>query len=394
MHLPSIRLLPKADRRLQTGHLWIYSNEIDQNFQTLKNLAAGDLAIVENARGQTLGVAYINPHTLICGRLIQRGTSQAPNAEFFVERISNALKLRQQLFAENCYRLIYGEGDFLPGLVVDRFNDVLVVQVATAGMERMLDQIITALDQVINPRAILIKNESKMRASEGLENYVRWAKGDPQETAQLTENNVSFIAPIVEGQKTGWFYDHRMNRARLASYVKGKRVLDLFSYVGGWGVQAAAFGAKEVICCDVSDFALQYVGENARINNLENVSTLQGDAFEILDSLAHEQSEFDVIILDPPAFIPRHKDLPKGLAAYQKCNLQAMRLLNLSGGTLFTGSCSMHLPIAELQSALSRAANKLNYNLRILEHGHQGPDHPIHAAIPETEYLKCLIAQV
>ena len=395
MQLPVLRLNPKADHRLRHGHLWIYSNEIDNQARSLKTLQAGELAVIENAMGKMLGIAYINPNTLICGRMLNLNTTQAPDLDFFISRIKQALQLRQQVFAVACYRLIYGESDLLPGLVIDRFFDVLVVQISTAGMDKFLDLIISSLEQVLKPKAILIKNDGKMREVEGLDSYVKWAKGSEEVTSTLLEENgVRFNAPIIQGQKTGWFYDHRMTRARLAAYVKDKRVLDVFSYIGGWGIQAAAFGASEVVLNDVSEFALSQVHANAKLNNLNNIQTLQGDAFDIMQELHESQQKFEVIILDPPAFIPKRKDISKGLAAYQKANLSAMRLLQPEGGILISGSCSMHLPALDLRAAIHKAGSKLGRHIQILEQGHQGPDHPIHPAIPETEYLKAFICRV
>lgn len=393
MNYPTLRLNPKADYRLRNGHLWIYSNEVDNQHNSLKNFQPGDLAIVESAIGKTLGLAYINPNTLICGRMLQQDTVTPFDQEVLTRRIKRALGLRQQIFSSNCYRLIYGESDLLPGLVVDRFYDVLVVQISTAGMEKYLDDIVASLDSVLNPVAILVKNDGKMREVEGLSNYVTWKKGTPCDNTALEENGVKFVAPIITGQKTGWFYDHRMTRARLKDYVAGKRVLDVFSYIGGWGIQAGAFGAREVVLNDVSDLALQYVTENAKLNNLQNITTIKGDAFDVMDQLYSSGEQFDVVILDPPALIPRRKDLAKGGAAYQKANLQAMRLL-APQGILVSGSCSMHFPAADLRAAIHKAGTKLNKTVQILEQGHQGPDHPIHPAIAETEYLKSFIASI
>lgn len=393
MPLPVLRLNPKADHRLRNGHLWVYSNEIDNKFHQLTSLRAGDLAAIESATGKYLGTAYINPNTLICGRIITKSEPAAGfDAAILEQRVHSALSLREMLYSNKCYRLIYGESDQLPGLVVDRFNDVLVVQIATAGMERYKELIVQVLDKVLNPKTILLKNDGKMREVEGLDSYIEWAKGEVTPTAMLEENGVKFSAPILGGQKTGWFYDHRSTRERLADYVKGKRVLDVFSYIGGWGIQAAAFGADEVVCIDSSEFALEGVQVNAKLNNLKGINTIEGDAFEEMQKLFDAGEKFDLIILDPPAFIPRRKDLHKGLAAYQKANFYAMRLLN-QGGVLISGSCSLHLPSSELRAAITKAANKLALEVQILEQGHQSPDHPIHPAIPETEYLKSLIVR-
>lgn len=393
MQLQVLRLNPKADYRLKNGHLWIYSNEVNNEYNPIKNFTPGEQAVIENSAGKELGIAYINPNTLICGRLISRDIAKPLTLNKIKQHIKNAFDLRNELFPNNCYRLIYGESDFLPGLVVDRFNDLLVVQLSTAGMEQFIDQIIAALSEIINPKAILLKNDGKMREVEGLDSYVRWVLGSEQDSAELTENNVKFIAPLLQGQKTGWFYDHRMSRARLNNYVKNKRVLDVFSYVGGWGIQAAVNGAREVVFTDISELALKYVQKNAQLNNANNIKTIQGDAFDVMEKLHAAGEKFDVVIIDPPAFIPRRKDLAKGVAAYQKANLFAVRLLN-ENGVIFSSSCSMHLPVAELRSAIQRAGQKLGKNVQILEQGHQGPDHPIHPAIPETEYIKTIVARI
>lgn len=391
--LPVFRLNSKADQRLRGGHLWIYSNEIDTKLNSLKSIVAGEDAVIENAQGKAIGIAQMNPNTLICGRIVSRNVNQPLSTSNFKKRIANALSLREMAFPVPCYRLVYGDSDLLPGLVVDRFYDVLVVQISTAGMERYIEEIVKALESVISPTAILLKNDGKMRKIEGLDSYVKWAKGDAGDFVPLEENGVKFTAPVIQGQKTGWFYDHRMTRARLAPYVQGKRVLDVFSYVGGWGIQAAAFGAKETWFTDTSAFALDQVEANAKLNNLSNIHTLQGDAFSVMEKLLEDGERFDTVILDPPSFIPRRKDIKKGIAAYQKANQLAMRLLPAQGGILVSGSCSMHLQPSDLRDTLRNVGRNIERNVQIIEQGHQGADHPIHPAIPETEYLKAFIAR-
>src|SRR5690606_35349279 len=260
MTLPSLRLKANADRRLRGGHLWVYSNEIDVAATPLAAFQPGDQAILEAAGGKPLGIVALSPNNLICARLLSRDVRHLLDKSLLVHRINVALSLRERAFDQPCYRLVYGDSDLLPGLVVDRFFDVLVVQMASATMERHKDDVLAALIQVLKPSGILLKNDSAARDAEGLPRYVDTAYGVVPEWVALEENGVRFEAPLIEGQKTGWFYDHRMNRARLAPYVKGKRVLDLFSYIGGWGVQAAAFGASEVFCVDASAFALDEIG--------------------------------------------------------------------------------------------------------------------------------------
>jgi len=394
MSLPSLRLKANADRRLRAGHLWVYSNEIDVAVTPLNAFEAGDQAILEAAGGKPLGIVALSPNNLICARLLSRDVKHVLDKSLLVHRLNVALSLRERLFDQPCYRLVYGDSDLLPGLVVDRFFDILVVQLASATMERHKDDVLAALIQVIKPSGILLKNDSAARDAEGLERYVDTAFGVVPEWVALEENGVKFEAPVIEGQKTGWFYDHRMNRARLAPYVKGKRVLDLFSYIGGWGVQAAAFGASEVFCVDASAFALDGVERNATLNGFaEKVTCVEGDVFAALRELKAAEERFDVVIADPPAFIKRKKDIKNGEAAYRRLNETAMRLLN-KDGILVSASCSMHLDEDNLQNILLTSARHLDRNIQLLERGAQGPDHPVHPAIAETRYIKSLTCRL
>ena len=394
MSLPSLRLKPNADRRLRAGHQWIYSNEIDVAATPLNGFAPGAQAILEAAGGKPLGIVAMSPNNLICARLLSRDVKLPLDKSLLVHRLNVCLSLRERLFDKPFYRLVYGDSDLLPGLVVDRFGDILVVQLASATMEQHKDDVLAALIQVIKPSGILLKNDSAARDAEGLTRYVETAFGLVPEWVALEENGVKFEAPVMEGQKTGWFYDHRMNRARLAPYVKGKRVLDLFSYIGGWGVQAGAFGASEVFCVDASGFALDGVERNAGLNGFaEKVTCIEGDVFEALKELKAAEERFDVIVADPPAFIKRKKDLKNGEGAYRRLNEQAMRLLS-KDGILVSASCSMHLPEDDLQNILLTSARHLDRNIQLLERGGQGPDHPVHPAIPETRYIKSITCRL
>jgi len=390
--LAPLVLNPNAERRLRSGHVWIYSNEIDTKKSPLKDFENGQQVMVHAANGKPLGIAYINPHTLICARMISR--EHLLDKSLLVHRLNIALALRERIFGAPYYRLVYGDSDALPGLVVDRFGDYLVVQINTAGMERVLDDIVTALCQVIKPRGILLKNDSRVRASEGLEEYVRVAFGEVPEFVELIENNCRFAAPLYTGQKTGWFYDHRTARAQLGPYVKGRRVLDVFSYIGGWGLQAAINGATEVTFIDSSAFALECVQRNAELNNVAGiVKTIEGSAFDVLKELHERDEKFDTIILDPPAFIPRRKDIKAGSEAYRRINELAMRLLTRDG-FLISGSCSLHLSRGDLVDILRAASRHLDRQLQVLEQHGQGADHPVHPAIAETEYLKSVFCRV
>jgi 23S rRNA (cytosine1962-C5)-methyltransferase len=390
--LAPLFLNANAERRLRSGHLWIYSNEIDTAKSPLKRFEPGQQVMVHSHSGKPLGIAYINPHTLICARLISR--DHPLDKSLLVHRLNIALSLRERIFGEPYYRLVYGDSDLLSGLVVDRFGDYLVVQINTAGMEAVKSEIVTALQQVIKPKGILLKNDSRVRAGEGLADYVEVAFGDVPEEVELIENGCRFIAPLYRGQKTGWFYDHRNARARIAPYAKGRRVLDLFSYVGGWGIQAAVAGASEVVFVDSSEQALAMVERNAGLNGVvDNCSAYHGSAVDVLKSLHESGERFDTIVLDPPAFIPRRKDQKAGEQAYRRVNELAMRCL-ARDGFLISASCSLHLARAQLVDLLRGTARHLDRHLQVLEQHGQGADHPVHPAIAETEYLKSIFCRV
>lgn len=394
MNLRPLQLQNNADRRLRAGHLWIYSNEVDNQVTPLKAFEPGEQVVVQDARGKALGIASVNPNTLICGRMLSRDLRYPLDRSLLVHRFNVAQSLREMCFDQPCYRLIFGDADLLPGLVVDRFYDIFVVQISSAGMEQLQQEIVDALNKVFQPQAIVFRNDGKMRATEGLETYVEVVQGEVPELAPLMENGVNLLAPILTGQKTGWFYDHRENRARMQTLVKGKRVLDLFSYVGGWGAQALAAGASEVVCVDASVTALEVAAENARINEGETrFRGLQGDAFDLCKALVADKERFDVVIVDPPAFIARRKDIRNGERAYARINNLAMRLLE-KDGTLISASCSMHLEKSRLVDILRANSRELDRNGQIFAQGSQGSDHPIHPAIPETEYLKAYFMRV
>jgi 23S rRNA (cytosine1962-C5)-methyltransferase len=389
-----LRLKINEERRLREGHVWIFSNEVDIAATPLKAMNSGDQVVVEDSKGKALGLAIVNPNALICARLFNRDVAHPLSTSLFVHRLQIAESLREQWFDEPYYRLVYGDSDGLPGVVIDRFADIFVVQLSNAGMERMKSALVDAIVKVFKPSGVLFKNDGKMRIVEGLDSYVEVAYGEVPDRVALRENGVAFEALVRDGQKTGWFYDHRDARARLNGLVKGKRVLDVFSYLGGWGVQAAAHGASEVRCIDGSEKALDQLMRNATLNGVESrVQTLQGDAFEALTALKQEGERFDIVILDPPAFINRRKDHKAGLQAYRRINELGMRLLNRDG-LLVSASCSMHLGRHELVDVIRASSRHVDRQAQIVHHGHQGADHPIHPAIPETEYLKSVFARV
>jgi 23S rRNA (cytosine1962-C5)-methyltransferase len=391
---PTLQLKKHEDRRLREGHVWVYSNEVDTDRTPLRDISPGSQVLLIDHHGKPLGIAMANPHSLICARLVSRDVAVSLSPSLIMQRINIALSLRQRVFPRPFYRLVHGEGDGLPGLVVDRFGDVLVLQITTAGMQREQQAVLAALEKVLQPRSIVLRNDSPMRKLEGLKSYVEVAVGELPEEILIEENDTTFAIDVISGQKTGWFYDHRMNRQRMQHYVRGLRVLDVFSYIGGWGLQALTAGAREAVCVDTSSSAIDRLHHNAELNGTaEKLATIEGDAFEALKSLRQQREHFDLVVVDPPAFIKRRKDLKAGLLAYRRINQMAMQLLN-TGGYLVSGSCSFHLEDAALRDALLRASRHLDRNLQIIEQGSQGPDHPVHPAIPETRYLKAFIGRL
>jgi len=389
--LPVLRLKRNEDRRLHAGHLWIFSNEVDTGQSPLAKFKAGELVRVLAHNDRALGLAYVNPQSLIAARVLE--TWKIPDVAWLAARIRVALSLRERLYSKPYYRLVYGESDGLPGLVIDRYGSACVVQIGTAGMEQLKPKIQEALGQVLRCEAVLFKNDSSAREMEGLPSYVETAKGNFDKPAVVIEDELEFQAPLAEGQKTGWFFDQAANRRALSKYVrKGARVLDVFSYVGAWGVRAAHHGAREVTCVDSSAAALELAAANAERNGLK-VVTRKGDAFDVLEDLAKQSARFDIVVIDPPAFAKRKKDLPKALAAYKRLNQLALQVI-ADDGILVSCSCSFHVSAEELQDAIAKAARGAEKHLQILEMGGQAPDHPVHPAIPETRYLKAYFCRV
>ena len=397
MTIPVLKLKRGEDRRLRAGHLWIFSNEVDTAATPLTQFEPGAAVQVHSDKDQFLGHAYVNPRTLIAARIVGRDPSYPLDASLLVHRLRVALALRERLYREPYYRLVYGESDGLPGLVLDRYGDIVVAQSGTAGIDRLRADIEAAVTKVVHARVIVWKNDSGARELEGLEKSVGvWANDEwtaaPAEVA-VREQGVDFIAPLADGQKTGWFYDQAANRERLRRYLPaGARVLDVCSYVGAWAVTALKGGAASATCVDSSATALDYVARNARANGVE-VETVKDDAFDALKALQESGARFDVVILDPPAFAKRKKDAPQAQAAYRKLNQLALPLIDRDG-LLVSCSCSYHMEADELVTAIQTAARHSSRFVQVLEQGGQSPDHPVHPAIPETRYLKSFFCRV
>lgn len=391
-HWPRLRLRKNEDRRVKSGHLWIFSNEIDTTSTPLTFFSPGDMVAVESARGEFLGIAYVNPSSLIAARIVSYNSKISIDSGFFIERIQRALALREWVYGHPYYRLAYGESDALPGLIIDRFHDVFVVQTNTAGMERLQSSLLEALDSLFSPRAIVLKNTSSLRTLEGLPLYTQIATGHLDERLRMVENGTDYFVDILEGQKTGWFFDHRDNRAQLRHLCRGRTVLDLFSYTGAWGIVAARSGATRVDCVEVSSSALSLMKENACLNGVsDRLIGIEQEVFMFLKQAREER--YDVIIVDPPAFIKRKKDLHRGTEAYHRLHQAALRLLN-KRGILISASCSFHLHRETLRDILRISAHQVGRSLLFFDQGGQAQDHPVHPAIPETEYLKAFFCYV
>jgi 23S rRNA (cytosine1962-C5)-methyltransferase len=391
---PDLYLKKNEDKRLRKGHLWVFSNEVDTKRSPLDQFAAGDLVAIKDNSGKPLGSAYINPNTLVCARLISRKPSQKMGGNFFKDRITNALALRERLFDKPYYRLIFGESDGLPGLVIDRFGSVLSVQITTAGMEKQKEILVTTLIELLSPESIILKNENSQRQLENLSQKTEVIYGTLPETLIIEENNALFQLNVVDGQKTGWFYGHRNSRAQAAKLAKDQRVLDLFSYSGAWGIPAAMAGASEVTCVDSSESALTLAQSSAELNNVQDkMNFVRSDVFDFLKQARENNAHYDIIILDPPALIKRKKDFKAGYEAYRRLNHLALQVLS-KNGILVSASCSHHLTKSNLHEILRSSARHIDRHLVFFATGSQGPDHPVHPSIPETEYLKTYFCSV
>jgi len=396
--LPTLKLKHGEDRRLRAGHLWVFSNEVDTAATPLSGFEPGSLVQVLDGRGQFVGHGYVNPATLITARIVSRMAAQPVDGRLLVQRLQRARALRERIHPRPYWRWVYGESDGLPGLVLDRFGDVVVGQIATLGMQRLAPLVEQAVREVLDPRVFVWKNDSGARSLEGLEPRfeVRWgeAPAEIEVVETLADGRpLHYAASLAAGQKTGWFYDQVANRAALPRFLaRGARVLDVCSYAGAWAVTALGAGAATATCVDSSQAALDHAAANARRNGFE-VELRRGDAFEVLAALAAAGARYDAVIVDPPAFIKRRKEFPQGLAAYRKLNQLALRLLERDA-LLVSCSCSWHLGADDLLGAIQASARHVDRFVQLLQAGGQSPDHPVHPAIPETRYLKAFFCRV
>lgn len=391
--LPSVLLRAGEDRRVRAGHPWAFSNEILMDAET-KALPAGSLAVLRAPSGEALGLVTFNPHSLIAARLLSSNPDSVVDALFLGRRLAQALALRDRLIGVPFYRLIHAEADGLPGLIVDRFGDALVVQMNSAGMDQLAPILLEALDAELSPKTVVLKNDSPVRELEGLKREIVVAKGDAG-AIELSENGATFAADLSAGQKTGWFYDQRDNRRFMAGLAKDASVLDLYSYSGGFGVLAARHGAKSVLCVDRSQAALDAARQAAKLNGVEKiVSVEKSEAFEALERLGGTSArKYDVVICDPPAFVKSRKDLKTGAQGYRKLVRLAAPLV-ARGGFLFTASCSHLVDPPLFAEQVRRGLRDAERTGRILLGSGAALDHPVHPSLPESAYLKALTLQL
>lgn len=390
---PRVFLQHGRDRRVVEGHPWAYSNEVRMDAET-KALPPGTVVTLHRVDGKPLGVGSFNPHALISFRLFDRDSHVAIDEGFFVQRLRRALDLRQRLFDHPFYRLIHAEADALPGLIADRFGDVVVLQANTAGMEALTTTLLSALDEALAPRAIVLRNDSRMRASEGLGSEVRVAKGDVGEPIEVREGDLVFAADVVSGQKTGWYFDQRENRAFVAPLAAGGRMLDVYCHSGGFAVAAAHRGATEVIGVDSSEAVLGLARRAAQTNGVDPICRFdRGDAFDGLERMTQVGERFRVVVADPPPFVKSRKELGSGLRGYRKLARLAATLVE-PGGFLFVASCSHNVEPGPFAAEVVRGLAGAGRTGRIIRTAGAGPDHPIHTHLPETAYLKSLLLHV
>lgn len=383
-------LAVRDTRRLAGGHLWVFSNEIEGS---LSGIDPGAQVELRSRKGEFLAVAYANPHSLIAARVLTRKREPVDGA-WLRERIGAALDYRRAFNPGlESGRLVFAEGDGLPGLVVDKYADVLAVQLLTAGMERMGAEVLDALEELLAPRAIVLRNESSFRTLEGLAAEKSVARGALDGFARIREGGVLFDVDPLEGQKTGFFLDQRENRQAFAELAGHGRGLDVFACSGAWAMHLASRGAR-VTCVDTSAPALEMAAHNAMLNGLQDrIDTERGDAMAVLRARQRAGETFDFVVLDPPAFAKSRANLPAALRAYRQVNTAAMALLG-RGGWLASCSCSHHVEDQAFLDVLRNAARANGRSARLVEWRSQARDHPALLAMPETRYLKCVFVQV
>lgn len=387
---PVIRLKAQAHKRVAWGHPWVYSNEIEID-ATAKALPPGCVVRLASHDRRPLGTAIFNRMPLIAARILSTDPKATIDADFFADRLARALAIRERLYDQPYYRLIHAEADGLPGTVIDRFDQIVVLQVNTAGMDRLLPDLLAAIDRVLAPETVLLRNDSTARQMEGLEMHATLAKGALNGPIEVLENDARYLADLTVGQKTGWFYDQRDNRAAIARFASQARVLDAYCYSGGFTIQAAMQGADQVVAIDRSQAALGLAAAAAERNGVAaRCSFVKAEVFDQLQLLAEDGDVFDLVIVDPPAFVKSKRDRIQGAKGYRKLGRLAARLV-APGGYLFAASCSHHVDPVLFGEQIKRGLHDAGRRGRVLMMTGAAPDHPVHPALPESAYLKAQI---
>jgi 23S rRNA (cytosine1962-C5)-methyltransferase len=382
---PTAELTARGEQRLRTGHPWIYRSDVRR-----AAAAAGDIVRVVGPRGRPFGYATFSDRSVIALRLLTPDDAR-PDAAFWRGRIEAAVRYRETLGIDaTAYRLIHGEGDRLPGLIVDRYGESLVVQTLTQATDRLLPELCDLLVDIVGPAGILARNDPRVRELEGLERVVELRHGCVPEAVEVREGAVRLFVDLWAGQKTGLFLDQQENRFAAARYARG-RVLDGFCYTGAFALQMAA-GCEAVLAVDVAESAVAAVARHAGLHDAGHVEARAGNVFDVLRELDRAGERFDAVVLDPPAFAKNRKAAERAAAGYKEINLRALRIL-APGGTLVTSSCSYHVDEPAFARILAAAAADARADFRIVERRQQGRDHPMLVTVPETAYLKCFVLQ-
>ena len=388
----TLRIQKKFVKEIADGCPWVMRHQAVESSEWLA-AEPGSLAMVESERGEFIGIGMINPLSHIVCRMLST-KHESIDAAFFTRQLALALEKRAALFDAPYYRLAHAEADGLPGLVIDRFDDTLVVQVGSAGMEKLQPIWLVALEHLLEPRSVVMRNDFGARTLEGLPRLVGVTKGSVPEFLPIVENGCVYFSDVLKGQKTGWFYDMRDNRMMMANRAKGETVLDVFSHSGGFGLLAAKQGADSVTMVDSSQLALDLAMAAAAENGIANrCQVIKGDAIEVMKKLASEGKKYDVVIADPPAYVKSKKDISAGLKGYEKVALYASGLV-APGGDFFTATCSHHAGRSAFNKAVLAGVTQAGRKATIIKQTGASRDHPLHPQLPQSEYLKGLLLQL
>lgn len=384
-----IKIDERSFKRLRLGYPWVFRSEVI-NAKRVADLPAGQIVEFVREKGDFVARGFFNPKPQLVGRVLTFRLEEKIDKDFIFKKIETALRFRNSLYSKPFYRLIHAESDGMPGVIIDRYGDVISCQINTAGMDVLWPHIEEALKTLVNPRAIVLKNDTAARETEGLEKEVKLAYGELHDAVKIEENETEFIVDIVEGQKTGWFFDQRDNRAWVAGLAKGKSIIDIFCHTGGFGITAGKKGAESITFVDSSASAIKMVEKNAALNGIaDKCHLIEGKAFDVMEELERTGKVFDVVSVDPPAFIKSRKDMASGMKGYNKLAKLATPLVK-KGGILFFASCSHHADLKELTDNVSEGISRSGRPFQLIKTAGAAADHPVNPFLPETGYLKAL----